>query len=522
MSDKFDQSRKGLLTIFFSRVTYIVLALIVQLLFLIVLIVQFKDFSFYVESFLVALSVLMVIWILNQDTLVDFKIAWLIPILAFPVFGGMLYLILGGSRIKHSERQRLKKIDENAERTIRRNVLQDTLSLEGLNAYPISAVNQSSYLTNYTKLPAYRHTQTEYFSSGEAYCKKMLEDIANAEEFIFLEYFIIEKGVLWEQLLDLLTKKASQGLDVRVIYDDIGTITRLPRNYPQQLEELGIRCAVFSPFHPILTTRFNNRDHRKITVIDGYISYTGGVNLADEYINEVERFGHWKDNGIRLCGPATASFTVMFLSMWDYLTRGHTETSQFLSKSIEYLDYNGIVQPFSDSPIDGEAVSESVYRNLIGQATKSVYIFTPYLVLADELQSAICNAAKRGVAVHIITPQTPDKWYVQALGRASYHTLVNARVHVYEYTPGFVHSKAILVDDAYAVVGTINMDYRSLYLHFECGVWLYQTPCLQSLKEDFLLTIQNSSVEITQENLSQVPLIQKLGRSLLRIFAPLM
>lgn len=522
MPDILKRPEESIFRIFTSRALYIVLALMLQLIFLFIIIFRFKEFSIYVESFFVALSIIMVIWILNQKTISAYKIAWMIPILAFPVFGGIIYLLLGGSRTGKREQKRLQEIADNMNQSLKHNDLHADESVAQLRIESLAAGNQSAYLESYTHLPPFRHTDTTYYPTGETYFEAMIQDLEKATDFIFMEYFIIDRGILWNRLLHILKMKANEGVDVRLIYDDIGTITRLPVDYRSYLEGFGIHCAVFAPFHPILTTRFNNRDHRKITVIDGRIAYTGGANLADEYINEVERFGHWKDNGIRLNGPAVTSFTLLFLSMWDYLTHEDTNTSDFTLQDFPENHQVGVVQPFGDSPLDGEAISESVYRNLIGQAKESVYILTPYLVISDELESTISLAAKRGVSVHIVTPRIPDKWYVQAVGRASYEGFVQAGVRVYEYTPGFIHSKAILVDDTFAVVGTINLDYRSMYLHFECGVWLYNTPSLQDIKNDMCDTIQNHAEEITEETLSEVSVARRLTRSLLRIFAPLM
>lgn len=505
-----------------NRFFYIGLALLVQLIFLFFLIWKFVEYSFWVESFLVALSVILVIWILNTDTLVDYKIAWLIPILAFPIFGTILYLVFGGNKTTRSERIRLQEIHDNMNKALRKDPLHDQADMSTVRRDCISAANQASYLRDYALLPPFRHTDADYFPQGEDYFEAMLKDMEKAEDFIFLEYFIIDHGVLWDRILDILERKIKEGVDVRLIYDDIGTITRFSIGYQQQLESRGIRTAVFSPFHPVLNARFNNRNHRKITVIDGRYAYTGGVNIADEYINAKKRFGHWKDNGIRLRGPAVASFTMMFLSMWDYLKNEDTDFSAFIPHDWGEGEGHGLVQPFSDSPLNKEAVSEAVYRNLIGQAMKSIYIFTPYLVLSDEMESAISNAAKRGVEVTLVTPHIPDKRFVQAVSRSYYHRMVEAGVQIYEYEIGFLHSKAILVDDEYAIVGSINMDYRSLYLHFECAVWLYNSPALYDLKEDFINTIDAHGILIDQESLDKVPLATKLARSLLRVFAPLM
>lgn len=515
-------NRNFVFTILTSRVFYIGLAILVQLIFLFVLVWRFSEYSIWVEGFLVALSVILVVWILNQDTLVDYKIAWLIPILAFPVFGSLLYLIFGGNKTTGQERRRLQEIQTNMSRALEMDPLADQADVASIRQVSPSAANQSSYLTDHALLPPFRHTEADYFPQGEGYFKAMLADMEAAESFIFLEYFIIDHGVLWDQIVAILERKVQEGVEVRLIYDDIGTITRFSMGYRQKLEEKGIKTAVFAPFHPILNARFNNRDHRKITVIDGRAAYTGGVNVADEYINAIERFGHWKDNGIRLHGPAVASFTVMFLSMWDYLKDENTDLTNYIFHDWEEKPGLGVIQPYSDSPLNDEEISEATYRNVMGQATKSISIFSPYLVLSDEMASAITNAAKRGVEVTIVTPHIPDKWFMQMVSRSYYERFIKAGVRVYEYEPGFLHAKAILVDDEYAILGSVNMDYRSLYLHFECAVWIYRAPLLQDLKADFERTIAEDGLLIDEAKLDKIPFITKIGWSLLRVFAPLM
>jgi cardiolipin synthase len=297
----------------------------------------------------------------------------------------------------------------------------------------------------------------------------------------------------------------------------------LPYGYEKELERMGIKCCVFNPFVPVLSLRLNNRDHRKIAVIDGRIAFTGGVNLADEYINAYEKHGHWKDSSIAIQGDAVWSLTVMFLSMWSFLRKEDEDYSTFkpAGRDTGHPGSEGYVQPFADSPLDDEAVGETVYLNLIGEAKQYVYIYTPYLILDNEMNSALCMAAKRGVDVRIVTPHIPDKWYVHAVSQCNYETLIESGVSIYEYTPGFVHAKTFVVDDLYAVVGTINLDYRSLFLHFECGVWMYNTKSILEVKEDFLHTLEICQ-KITAGCCSDVIWYRKMGRMILRIFAPLM
>ena len=402
------------------------------------------------------------------------------------------------------------------------NVIGEAHRRSGAEQLPPDAANQSRYISHCAYCPPYQNTTTEYLPLGEVKFERMVEELKKAKHYIFLEYFIIQEGKMWNTILDILRQKAAEGVDVRVIYDDMGCIMILPTGYDRTLEQMGIKCRIFNPFVPILSSRFNTRDHRKICVIDGNVGFTGGINLADEYINAYEKHGHWKDTSILLKGEAVFNLTVMFLSMWDYLdgTTGKTDYSRYYP-TVWDENAKGYVQPFADNPLDDEAVGETVYLNLINKAKRYVYITTPYLILSSEMLTALTSAAKCGVDVRIITPHIPDKWYVHAVSRSHYQPLIEAGVKIYEYTPGFIHAKTFVVDDDYAVVGTINLDYRSLYLHFECAVWMYQTPSVAQVRDDFFKT-QQISQEITLEECRSLSFPRRLGRSVLRVFAPLM
>lgn len=328
---------------------------------------------------------------------------------------------------------------------------------------------------------------------------------------------------MWDPILEILERKARAGLDVRVMYDDLGCMLTLPAHYKRVLEEKGIRCCVFNPFVPVLSSRLNNRDHRKICVIDGHTGFTGGINLADEYINAYKKHGHWKDSAVLLRGDAVWSLTLMFLSLWDYMCGTREDYALYHPRRYlpEPVPGDGIVQPYTDSPLDDEAVGETVYLNLINKADRYVYITTPYLIISNEMITALTTAAKSGLDVRIITPHIADKWYVHAVTRAYYEVLIEAGVRIFEYTPGFIHAKTFTVDDEYGVVGTINLDFRSLYLHFECAAWMYRCSCIPVMREDFLRT-QQVSQEVTLEECRGVNLVTRVVRSVLRVFAPLM
>ena len=508
---------KKILRFITQRVVITALLIVLQALLLFGFIWKLDNYFVYFYAGSVLLSLLITLGIINSKSNPAYKIAWLIPILLFPVFGGLVYLLFGSDRTGRYLRKKLQGIGTEMD-----NVIGEAYRRSGAEQLPPDAANQSRYISHCAYCPPYQNTTTEYLPLGEVKFERMVEELKKAKHYIFLEYFIIQEGKMWNTILDILRQKAAEGVDVRVIYDDMGCIMILPTGYDKTLEQMGIKCRIFNPFVPILSSRFNTRDHRKICVIDGNVGFTGGINLADEYINAYEKHGHWKDTSILLKGEAVFSLTVMFLSMWDYLdgTIAKTDYSRYYP-TVWDENAKGYVQPFADNPLDDEAVGETVYLNLINKAKRYVYITTPYLILSSEMLTALTSAAKCGVDVRIITPHVPDKWYVHAVSRSHYQTLIEAGVKIYEYTPGFIHAKTFVVDDDYAVVGTINLDYRSLYLHFECAVWMYQTPSVAQVRDDFFKT-QQISQEITLEECRSLSFPRRLGRSVLRVFAPLM
>ena len=508
---------KKILRFITQRVVITALLIVLQALLLFGFIWKLDNYFVYFYAGSVLLSLLITLGIINSKSNPAYKIAWLIPILLFPVFGGLVYLLFGSDRTGRYLRKKLQGIGTEMD-----NVIGEAYRRSGAEQLPPDAANQSRYISHCAYCPPYQNTTTEYLPLGEVKFERMVEELKKAKHYIFLEYFIIQEGKMWNTILDILRQKAAEGVDVRVIYDDMGCIMILPTGYDRTLEQMGITCRIFNPLVPILSSRFNTRDHRKICVIDGNVGFTGGINLADEYINAYEKHGHWKDTSILLKGEAVFNLTVMFLSMWDYLdgTTGKTDYSRYYP-TVWDENAKGYVQPFADNPLDDEAVGETVYLNLINKAKRYVYITTPYLILSSEMLTALTSAAKCGVDVRIITPHIPDKWYVHAVSRSHSQPLIEAGVKIYEYTPGFIHAKTFVVDDDYAVVGTINLDYRSLYLHFECAVWMYQTPSVAQVRDDFFKT-QQISQEITLEECRSLSFPRRLGRSVLRVFAPLM
>lgn len=501
------------------RVTIFGSAILISILLTVVFIGGMVEARAWMHKIALVISALVVIYLINGRDNPSYKIAWMIPILCFPIVGGIFYLLFGIKRYSRKERAKFRAILKKATKVI----VSDENVRKKLKEQGDSAALQSNYIEKCGRFPAYENTQVEYFRLGEDMFEKLKDDMRRAQHYIFIETFIIEEGRMWSEMLEILKEKVKEGVDVRLIWDDFGSILLLPKNFGEKLTEAGIKFGIHYPLRPFIDLRLNNRDHRKITVIDGHTGYVGGVNIADEYINEKMKYGHWKDTAVRLQGEAVWSLSVMFLSMWDAIKDEEADYDKY--KPEVYMENmpscDGIVQPFSDNPLDGEYVGETVYLNLINKAEKYVYITTPYLVIDDGMIKALSTAAKNGVDVRIITPFIGDKWYVHAVTRAHYDVLVEAGVRIYEYTPGFIHSKSFVADDKYAVVGTINMDYRSLYLHYECAVWMYRCSCISDIKNDFVKTMKISE-EVSPEEMKNISWIKRLGRAILRVFAPMM
>ncbi|MBQ8392393.1 MAG: cardiolipin synthase [Clostridia bacterium] len=456
-----------------------------------------------------------VIKIIASEDNPDYKIPWLLFVLILPIGGFMLYLMFYSRKLKKKYIRRLDELQEY------KAIKEDTDVLCRLESEDPTAHGQARMLCNISDSHIFECVKTEYFTLGEHMYASMLKDLKKAEKFIFLEFFIVEEGKFWDSVLEILKEKAKNGVDVRVLYDDIGCMKTLPGNYAKILGKYGIKATPFSRLRGQLDNEFNNRSHRKIMVIDGYIGYTGGVNIADEYINEVKRFGHWKDVGIRLEGEAVWGLTELFLTDFGINYKSIIETENNLYP-VHRMEDNGYVVPFGDGPkpLYIRNVGKSVIENILASSTSYVYITTPYLIIDNELCTALENTALRGVDVRIVTPHIPDKKLVFSMTRSFYLRLIRAGVKIYEYTPGFIHAKTIVSDDKYAVVSTINLDYRSLVHHFENGVWLYKCDCIRDIYNDINATIDKSEL-IKIENL-KTGLIARFVRSLIRIFAPLL
>ena len=499
-----------------NRIVITVLLILVQVGWFIFALEKLAGYSRWVGTAFTVLSVLIVLYIIGKDDNSAYKIGWIVLIMTLPLFGGLLYLFFGDKKPSRKLRRKLQKQHE----LYRGSLIRE----EGEQREPEEnsrAEGTLQYVEHMSDFPAYGDTHVTYYPSGEEMFEDMLAELKSARHFIFLEYFIVAEGRMWHTVLEILKEKAAQGVDVRMIYDDMGCVALLPGGYDVQLEKYGIKCMAFNPVVPLLSLVMNNRDHRKILVIDGHTAFTGGINLADEYINEKVRFGYWKDTGVRLKGEGVWSFTEMFLEMWNAFRREDEQIDRFRPHAHhpEPFAGKGLVQPYSDSPLDNEMVAENVYLEILHQAKKYVYIFTPYLIVDDVMRNALRLAAKRGVDVRIVTPGIPDKPMIFRLTRSNYPPLLKAGIRIYEYTPGFIHAKSYICDDEFGVVGSVNMDYRSLFLHFECATLLYRTEGLEELKQDCVKTMEESR-EITLADCKS-GLIGGLFDSVLRVFAPL-
>lgn len=461
------------------------------------------------------LSLVIIVWIVRKYDNPSYKIPWIVLILLFPLFGGLFYLIWGNTPFNRARAQHqfLPTRPDFSSGLVR------PAGGRLIAAMP-RHTRRTAYIEALTGLPAWGETTTRYFSQGEEQFTAMCAALKDARRFIFMEYFIIEPGEMWQTILDILTLKVREGVEVRIMYDDAGCMTKLPPHYDKYLRALGIRTVRFNRFIPTLNTYLNYRDHRKITVIDGNVGYMGGANIADEYINLTSPFGHWKDSAIELRGAGVANMTEMFLEMWEYST-GVLSADRLLYRPTFTRPGDGYVQAFGDSPLDDVNVGETVYMQLINNARDYVYITTPYLVLDNEMIIALTTAAQSGVDVRIITPGIPDKKLVYLVTRSFYQQLHRAGVRIYEYTPGFLHAKMIVSDDDVGVVGTINMDFRSFFMHFECGTVLYGGKVISEIKRD-MLDIMAQSREIDRDWFRYVPWISSIAASVMRLFAPML
>ncbi|MGN0107764.1 MAG: cardiolipin synthase [Hominilimicola sp.] len=510
---------KKLSKLLYSNKFFALLMLLVQLASFVAMFIWISDYSKVLMGFTTLLSAVMIIFEVNRTEESTFKITWITLISIIPIFGVLFYLFTRSGAISRNisddynmaQEENKKYLTESVE--VMKNIML-TDRLEGSFA---------KYLSRYGGSPAYSNTAVQYYPVGERMYEDMKRELLKAEKFIFMEFFIINStSRMWHEIFEILRQKVKQGVEVRLMYDAMGCVATLPRHYNEVLERHGIKCRIFSPIVPLISTHQNNRDHRKIMVIDGNVAFSGGINLADEYINEKERFGHWKDTGFMLRGDAVAGFTSMFLDMWNIYDENTEDGGKYITATApNSVNANGFVIPFGDSPLDDVYVGKRAYIHNLDTAMDYVYIMTPYLVIDDEMFESMKYAAQRGVDVKIIMPHIPDKPYAFYLARTYYKELIKAGIEIYEYTPGFVHAKMSVSDGRRAIVGTINHDYRSLYLHYECAAYMLEVPAIIDIERDFKDTLEKSQ-KITLEDIKHFNIFTRLVGHILRLVAPLL
>ena len=511
------KGQKGLVHALFSRLGLFVLMLLLEVALLVTMFQALGRFLPLFYGGTTIFVVIMVVYLLNTEIDPTAKITWLVFIMLFHVFGAMLFWFTQ-SEVGH---RALKFRIEELIRMSKDTLGQEPSAFDSLHKENPGAASLINYINRNGCHPVYDDTQVTYFPNGQAKWEELLRQLEKAEKYVFLEYFIIDEGLMWGKVLELLARKAKEGVDVRVLYDGTNEFSTLPHSYQKQLRDLGIQCKVFSPLAPIVSTHYNYRDHRKIFVIDGKVAFNGGINLADEYIGRVKRFGEWKDTAVMLTGNAVRSFTLMFLQMWCFDDK-HADFQSFLEPVRPWTDaVEGFVAPFGDCPLDADKVGERVYMDLLNRAQKYVHIMTPYLILDSETETALKFAAERGVEVSLILPGIPDKKIPYALAKTHYASLLASGVKIYEYEPGFVHAKVFVSDDREAVVGTINLDYRSLYHHFECATWMYGVPCVAQIEQDFQDTCKDCR-QVTAKTIWKGYRRWKLIGNMMKVLAPLL
>lgn len=515
---KLRKVQSGLFRIIFSRTGLVLVMILLQIGLFVVSMSRLQQYSQVINGFFRILGIIVLIYIINSEDNPAFKMTWMLCVMAFPAIGSLFYVYVKSKVGTRWVRGRLRnlKLEERPYMQQDRRVLQE-LKEEG----PGKA-NLAAYLSSQMHFPVYKNTEITYFPLGEDKMQALYQELEKAEHYIFLEYFIVAEGHVWDTILDILKRKADEGVEIRFMYDGMCAISNFPYYYYKKIRKMGVQCRVSNPIIPFLSTVQNSRDHRKICVIDGKVAFTGGVNLADEYANEITRFGHWKDTAIMLKGDAVQSFTMLFLEMWAVNQLEPADCQNYLTpKHVVSDPPHGYVIPYGDHPYDNENVGEEVYFHILNHSKKYVHIMTPYLILDSEMITTLTRAAKSGIEVIIIMPHIPDKWYAFVLAHTYYKELIQAGVSIYEYTPGFVHAKVFVADDDTATVGTINLDYRSLYLHFECGAYIYDHPVVADIERDFQETLKKCQ-KISLTEVENRPVTHKVMGQILRLIAPLM
>ena len=498
-----------------THIVFSAVSLIVQIVFLAVAMLGLRENYFFINTLGTILAIITVFYITNGSGKSSYKILWIIFILAVPIFGVTAYMLLGGGRVFPHVKRKMQKCESKYIKQLPRDVeAHETLRYsDGLHS------RQADYLTLESGYPLYKNSSCEFLAPGEKFLPRFLEELRKAQRYIYIEFFIIAEGKMWSAVSEILEQKVKEGLEVKVLFDDFGSIKRQHKNFIKNLRRKGVEVAVFNKIRPSMDVFMNNRNHRKIVVIDGKVAITGGLNLADEYINQFERFGYWMDCAVIVKGDAVKSFLAMFCSTWEFTTGKGIDMVGHISQDVALE--KGFLLPYADGPLDDKNPAEGIYMQILNSAQRYVYIATPYLIIDNSMKECLRLAAKSGIDVRIITPHIPDKWYVHPVTQYNYYDLLKSGVKIYEYLPGFIHSKFFVSDDSVATVGTVNMDYRSFIMHFECGVWICDNKTVYDIKDHFN-TLLLQCEEITLKKLKKSPWYIRLKRAILHLFAPFM
>lgn len=500
-----------------GRLVFALISILLQVSWISFLVIRLNEYSTVLSVFTTFLALLVVLKLYGMHTNAAFKMPWIILILVMPILGLCLYLLMGNPNVTRKMRIHFEKIDKELDGLL----VQEEDVISKLEEKDFGVANQFRYISRFAKYPVYTDNDIVFYPDAVQGLEAQKEELKKAEHFIFMEYHAIEEASAFWELKEILAQKVKEGVEVRVFYDDVGSIGFINTDFIKRMEALGIQCRVFNPIMPILNMFMNNRDHRKITVIDGKVGFTGGYNLADEYFNRTHPYGQWKDTGVKITGNAVKSLTVMFLEMWNAMKKTDSDYQKYLPETNYVSKEKGFLAPYADQPLDNELVGENVYLNLIKNAQHEIWFTTPYLIISDEMNRELGLAAKRGVDVRIITPGIPDKKLIYKVTRSYYAGLVREGVRIYEYTPGFIHAKQCVCDGKCATVGTINLDYRSLYLHFENGVLFYGYDAVKDVRKDFADTFQVCE-EVTEKYKSGRSAVLRVSQCILRLFSPLM
>lgn len=510
------KSKENIFNIFFSRTFIIIILLMIQLIYMFYILKILEEYIYWGLGGNFLISFFMIIYLTNNRQNPSVKFLWAVLILVLPIFSTLLYFYFSSDLGNRILNRKMNQIIKNSKKYRK----QDEETLNELKNDNKEMYNIFRYINKYAYHNVYRNKEIKYYPLGEDKFKDLLIELKNAKKYIFMEYFIISKGYMWDSILEILKEKVKEGVEVRILYDGTCAFSMLPYSYPKELEKYGIKVKMFSPIKPFISTHYNNRDHRKITIIDSKVAFNGGINIGDEYINKIERFGHWKDTAIKIKGEVVKEYIIMFLEMWNVSEKYSENFNNYLEDVEIDKGNDGYVIAYGETPSDDELLAEKIYIDMINNAKDYVYIMTPYFVTDYEFINSLTDAAKKGIETVLIMPHICDKEIPFAIAHTYYLELLDAGVKIYEYKPGFIHAKMFITDDIKAIVGTINLDYRSLYHHYECATYIYKSKIIKQIKDDFINTI-NQSILITKEKLKKDKLTRKILGRLLKIFSPL-